>query len=159
MQGSSGLPGVAAAAVPDRLALVRELGGLVLQAPTLESLADQLQTRGVPADNVLDSLRHFNRAAATGEPMFPPRSRDHHALVCAPFYAVECVSAITYTMGGLRVGPDCAVRTTDGQLLDATFAAGADAGGVFQDVYGGGLAWAAVTGRLAGNSAAEGRHR
>ena len=38
--------------------------------------------------------------------------------------------------------------------LDGVFAAGADAGNVFEDVYGGGLGWAAVSGRLAGRSAA-----
>jgi hypothetical protein len=38
--------------------------------------------------------------------------------------------------------------------LDGLFAAGADAGNVFEDVYGGGLGWAAVSGRRAGRSAA-----
>ena len=38
--------------------------------------------------------------------------------------------------------------------LDGVFAAGADAGNVFEDVYGGGLGWAAVSGRRAGRAAA-----
>jgi len=154
---SSGLPGIAASRVDDRLALVRSLGGTVLEAPTLEALADALETRGVPAENALDSLRHYNRAAASGELMFPPRARDHVPLVRPPFYAVECTAAITYTMGGLAVGVGCAVRDRQGEALPGIYAAGCDAGGVFQDVYGGGLAWATVTGRLAGSAAARDR--
>jgi succinate dehydrogenase/fumarate reductase flavoprotein subunit len=153
--GSVGLPGIVSSNVADRLDFVRSLGGTVLEAPTLEGLAAALSARGVPAENVLDSLGHYNRAASTGEQMFPPRTRDHVALARPPFYAVECVAAITYTMGGLAVDGDCRVRHRDGGTLAGAYAVGADAGGVFQDVYGGGLAWATVTGRLAGRSASQ----
>jgi succinate dehydrogenase/fumarate reductase flavoprotein subunit len=152
--GAAGLPGIVASQVQDRLALVRALGGTVIKAPTLEALAAALSDRGVPPENVLDSVRHYNRAATSGEPMFPPRTRDHVALERAPFYAVECVAAITYTMGGLAISDACAVQHQQGGTLPGIFAAGCDAGGVFQDVYGGGLAWATVTGRIAGASAA-----
>ena len=54
--------------------------------------------------------------------------------------AIACVSGITYTMGGLAVDADM-------RVLDGVYAAGADAGNVFEDVYGGGLGWAAVSGR------------
>ena len=54
-------------------------------------------------------------------------------------------------MGGLEVNPDMRVAAPQ---LDGVFAAGADAGNVFEDVYGGGLGWAAVSGRRAGQSAA-----
>jgi hypothetical protein len=40
-----------------------------------------------------------------------------------------------------------------GERLDGVFAAGVDAGNVFEDVYGGGLGWAAVSGLRAGRSA------
>jgi hypothetical protein len=46
------------------------------------------------------------------------------------------------------------VLDADGRQLGSAFAAGADAGGVFEDVYGGGLGWAAVSGRAAGLGAA-----
>ena len=39
------------------------------------------------------------------------------------------------------------------RVLDGVYAAGADAGNVFEDVYGGGLGWAAVSGRRAGRAA------
>jgi hypothetical protein len=49
------------------------------------------------------------------------------------------------------VDDDMRVRGIEREGL---FAAGADAGTVFEDVYGGGLGWAAVTGRRAGRAAA-----
>jgi hypothetical protein len=53
-------------------------------------------------------------------------------------------------MGGLQVTSDMHVV---GGGLEGVFAAGADAGNVFEDVYGGGLGWAAVSGRRAGRAA------
>lgn len=154
VHSSSGLPGIVASQVADRLAYVRDLGGTVLEAGSLEDLAHAMGERGVPEENVLDSVNQYNAAAQHGTALFPPRSRDHDPLVEAPFYAVECVASITYTMGGLSVDTQCRVRSKAGDPLVNVYAAGADAGGVFHDVYGGGLAWAAVTGMVAGTRAA-----
>lgn len=156
VNGSAGLPGIVASKVPDRLAYVRDLGGTVLKADSLKELAQMIGDTGVPPENVLDSVRQYNVAAQQGIALFPPRSRDHDPLMEAPFYAVECVAAVTYTMGGLAVDTDCRVLRADGSgPIGGVYAAGADAGGVFQDVYGGGLAWATVTGMVAGTRAAK----
>jgi len=152
--GSAGLPGVLGAQVQDRLALVEQLGGTVLVDDTIEGLAGQLQQRGVPRDNVIDTVLSFNRATDPVADLIPPRTRGHQALTTAPFYAVECRAAITYTMGGLWVDDACRVLDERREPIEGLFAAGADAGGVFQDVYGGGLGWAAVSGRTAGLEAA-----
>jgi succinate dehydrogenase/fumarate reductase flavoprotein subunit len=151
---SVGLPGVLGSRVPDRLDLVRSLGGLVIEAPSLRALADALGSHGVPPENVRDSINHYNESTDPVRGLFPPRVRHHEPLREAPFYAVECVSAITYTMGGLLVDDECRVLDADGRRIGPAFAAGADAGGVFVDVYGGGLGWAAVSGRAAGLGAA-----
>ena len=106
---------------------------------------------GVPAANMADTLRTFNAATDPILELDPPRRRDHAPIAEGPLRAIACVSGITYTMGGL------AGRTPDMRVaapqLDGVFAAGADAGNVFEDVYGGGLGWAAVSGRRAGQSA------
>lgn len=153
--GAAGLPGVLGSQVTDRLALVKQLGGTVLSADTLPELARQLELDGVPAANVLDTVAHYNSVAATGrgETLFPPRSSHLEPLVEPPYYAVACVAAITYTMGGLRVDDACAVLDASGERIPGAWAVGADAGGVFQDVYGGGLGWALVSGRAAGAAA------
>lgn len=150
----AGLPGVLGSQVSDRLTFVEELGGTVHRADSLEGLAELLETEGVPPENFLDTVRQYNQTSDPVRALFPPRLRDHEPLVAPPYYAVSCVAAITYTMGGLRVGSDLAVLDRTGRPVPGAFAAGADAGGVFQDVYGGGLAWALVSGRRAGLSAA-----
>ena len=109
---------------------------------------------GVPAANIADTLRTFNGTTDPIHELDPPRRRDHAPIAEAPLRAVACVSGITYTMGGLQVGLDMQVAA-DG--LDGVFAAGADAGNVFEDVYGGGLGWAAVSGRRAGRAAVAAR--
>jgi fumarate reductase flavoprotein subunit len=151
---SAGLPGVLGSQVSDRLAFVEALGGTVLRAESLEELARKLDDDGVPAENVLDTVRQYNAATDPIRALFPPRQRDHEPLVEPPFYAVSCVAAITYTMGGLAVDERMRVRHQDSGVLTGAYAAGADAGGVFQDVYGGGLGWGLVSGRLAGAEAA-----
>lgn len=152
--GRAGLPGVLGAQVEDRLELVRSLGGSVLRSDTIEGIAELLQERGVPADNVLDTINSFNRAGDPVLDLIPPRTRGYQRLESPPFYAVECRAAITYTMGGLLVDDRCRVLDREGTPMKGLYAAGADAGGVFQDVYGGGLGWAAVSGLRAGRNAA-----
>jgi fumarate reductase flavoprotein subunit len=147
-----GIPGIEATRVPEKLVQLRDLGASIVEADTPEGLAAAMEAEfGVPAANMADTLRTFNGATDAIHELDPPRRRDHAPIAEAPLRAVACVAGITYTMGGLRVGPDMRVAA-DG--LDGVFAAGADAGNVFEDVYGGGLGWAAVSGRAAGRSAA-----
>ena len=101
---------------------------------------------GVPAANMADTLRTFNATTDPIGELDPPRRRDHAPIDEAPLHAIACVAGITYTMGGLAVDADM-------RVLDGVYAAGADAGNVFEDVYGGGLGWAAVSGRRAGRAA------
>lgn len=146
-----GIPGIEATRVPEKLVQLRDLGASIVEAATPEELAAAMEAEsGVPAANVADTLRTFNAATDPIHELDPPRRRDHAPITEAPLRAVACVSGITYTMGGLKVGVDMQVA---GEGLDGVFAAGADAGNVFEDVYGGGLGWAAVSGRRAGRSA------
>ena len=147
-----GIPGIEATRVPEKLVQLRDLGAAIVEADTPEGLAAAMEAEfGVPAANTADTLRTFNGATDAIHELDPPRRRDHAPIAEPPLRAVACVAGITYTMGGLRVGADMRVEAAG---LDGVFAAGADAGNVFEDVYGGGLGWAAVSGRLAGRSAA-----
>jgi predicted oxidoreductase len=70
-----------------------------------------------------------------------------------PFHALEVQPAITFPFGGLRVDPDGRVLNRDGAPVPGLFAAGADAGGL-QDVrYVGGLALGLVFGPRAARTA------
>jgi succinate dehydrogenase/fumarate reductase flavoprotein subunit len=146
-----GIPGIEATRVPEKLVQLRELGASIVTAETPDELAAAMDAEfGVPAANMSDTLRTFNAAVDPIHELDPPRRRDHSPIMEAPLRAIACVSGITYTMGGLKVTPDMRVP---GSQFDGIFAAGADAGNVFEDVYGGGLGWAAVSGRRAGRSA------
>jgi len=150
VSAGEGLPGVVSSMVPDRLQLVAELGGTVHSAATLDELADLLRADcGMPRDVFVDTLMSFNDDAKHGS---TPGGRT--PINESPFYAIACRAGITYTMGGLSVDEAMRVRRVDGSASPNIFAAGADAGHVFENVYGGGLAWALVTGRLAGRGAA-----
>ena len=148
-----GIPGIEATRVPEKLVQLADLGAsIVTRGHRRTSLPPPWRRQfGVPAANVADTLRTYNEATDPIHELDPPRRRDHAPIAEAPLRAVACVSGITYTMGGLRVEEDMRVAA---QGLDGVFVAGADAGNVFEDVYGGGLGWAAVSGRLAGRSAA-----
>jgi succinate dehydrogenase/fumarate reductase flavoprotein subunit len=146
-----GIPGIEATRVPEKLVQLEALGASIVEAATPDELAAAMESRfGVPAANMADTLRTFNGTTDPIHELDPPRRRDHSPITEAPIRAIACVSGITYTMGGLRVDEDMRVP---GEGLDGVFAAGADAGNVFEDVYGGGLGWAAVSGRRAGRSA------
>ena len=148
-----GIPGIEATRVPEKLVQLRDLGATVATADTPEGLAEEMEAQfGVPAANMADTLRTYNGTTDPIGELDPPRRRDHAPIVEGPLRAVACVAGITYTMGGLQVGEDMRVI---GDGLDGVFAAGADAGNVFEDVYGGGLGWAAVSGRIAGRGAAD----
>jgi succinate dehydrogenase/fumarate reductase flavoprotein subunit len=146
-----GIPGIEATRVPEKLIQLAELGASIVTAETPDELAHAMEAEfAVPAANTADTLRTFNAATDPIHELDPPRRRDHAPITEAPLRAVACVSGITYTMGGLKVAADMRVA---GEGLDGVFAAGADAGNVFEDVYGGGLGWAAVSGRRAGRYA------
>ena len=63
---------------------------------------------------------------------------------------------ITFTFGGLRIGPDAALINADDRKLAGLFACGELAAGLFYHNYpgGSGLMAGAVFGRLAGMGAA-----
>ncbi|MCW5603108.1 MAG: FAD-binding protein [Burkholderiales bacterium] len=115
----------------------------------------------------------------------PPRRANRYGLSHAPFHAVGVKASITYTMGGLRIderarvlrrsggtssfvtmptteslreiGPLCTVAGPDFRetAIEGLYAAGCDTGNISHFGYMGGLAPALVTGRVAGNSAAQ----
>jgi tricarballylate dehydrogenase len=148
-----GIPGFPTDRTVNRVRWLEQFGARIIEEPDLESLAATLEHEfGVPATNTLDSIETYNRASDPIAELDPPRRESHAPLVEPPFWAVPCVAAITYTMGGLRVNADMSVRGNG--FESPVYAAGADAGNVYEDVYGGGLGWGLVSGRPAGAIAA-----
>jgi succinate dehydrogenase/fumarate reductase flavoprotein subunit len=74
-------------------------------------------------------------------------------LVEPPFVAVRVRTAVTHTIGGLRIDARASVLDAAGEVVPELHAAGADAGGIFTGGYGSGLAAALVFGRIAAETA------
>jgi succinate dehydrogenase/fumarate reductase flavoprotein subunit len=114
-----------------------------------EALPDEW---GYPGPATRDALLEFNRQCETGDPS-PSRKLDAVPLVSPPFYVIEVIPAITFTFSGLRIDPQARVLDESGEVIPGLLAAGADAGGVFNRAYAGGLACALVFGLQAAASA------
>lgn len=138
----------------------RRAGGVVLQATSLEGLADQLAQRGMSRNAVLQTLEDYNTAVATGDgdSLSPPRTGPARPVRVPPFVAVKVAPAITHTVGGLAVDRGCRVlRRTDRRAIPDLYAAGVEVGGVSTGGYTSGLASALVFGGVAAESAVRDR--
>ncbi len=114
-----------------------------------EALPDEW---GYPGPAARDTLLEFNRQCEAGTPS-PGRTLDAVPLVDPPYYVIEVIPAITFTFSGLRIDPQARVLDESGHVIPGLLAAGAEAGGVFQRAYAGGLACALVFGLQAGVTA------
>jgi succinate dehydrogenase/fumarate reductase flavoprotein subunit len=114
-----------------------------------EALPDEW---GYPGPATRDTLLEFNRQCEAGDPN-PSRKLDAAPLVDPPFYVIEVIPAITFTFSGLRIDPEARVLDESGEVIPGLLAAGADAGGVFNRAYAGGLACALVFGLQAAATA------
>jgi fumarate reductase flavoprotein subunit len=79
------------------------------------------------------------------------------ALATPPFYAMPVVPGITFTMGGVKIGPACHVLDEMDRPIPGLFAAGGAAGGLHGGARGGyvgGLAVALTFGLLAAEAIA-----
>lgn len=162
---------------PPRVAIARarKAGGPVIEADSLEDLAEKMHAWGIPPVEVLKSLQGYNAAvrSGSGDRLQPARRKSAFPIEKAPFTAVMVRSAITFTGGGLQADLDMRVlrRASSVSMLPMVtadlsemqiaaipnlYVAGCDLGGISNRGYMGGLAHALVTGRAAGTAAASG---
>jgi succinate dehydrogenase/fumarate reductase flavoprotein subunit len=140
--------------VIDRIAAAKVAGGRYARTRTKEEMLDAVAGWGVPPLALAKTLDQWAAAAAGDESALEiPRAVRPEPIIEPPFHALEVQPAITFTFGGLRVDPDGRVLDRDGAPVPGLFAAGADAGGL-QDVrYVGGLALGLVFGPRAAKAA------
>lgn len=160
---------------PPRVAIARarKAGGPVIEADSLEDLAEKMHAWGLPPVETLRSLQDYNVAVRSGrgDRLQPARRKSAFSIEKAPFTAVMVRSAITFTGGGLQADLDMRVlrRASSISMLPMAtadlsemqiaaipnlYVAGCDLGGISNRSYMGGLAHALVTGRAAGTTAA-----
>src|SRR5215216_5861571 len=140
--------------VREMVEVARDTGGTVVEAASLEVLADRLGELGLPRDALFRALESYNAAVASGTELSPPRTGRAGPLREPPFAAVKVAPYITHTVGGLVVDARCRVlRKVDAGPIPGLYAAGVEIGGVSTGGYTSGLASALVFGRTAAESA------
>jgi succinate dehydrogenase/fumarate reductase flavoprotein subunit len=132
-------PYVEGAEAPDKFRLAYNRGARAAVAGDADELEALPEEWGYPGEAARDTLLTFNAATATGGPE-PGRRLDCTALVDPPYYVIEVIPAITNTWGGLRIDTRARVLDASGAPIPGLLAAGADAGGLYERAYGGGLA-------------------
>jgi fumarate reductase flavoprotein subunit len=142
--------------VKEMVEVARGTGGTVVEAVSLQELANRLGELGVLRDTLFHTLENYNAAVTSDTEMSPPRTGPAGPLCEPPFVAVKVAPYITHTMGGLAVDGGCRVsREADQQPIPGLYAAGVEVGGVSTGGYTSGLASALVFGRTAAESAVE----
>lgn len=141
----------------DRFATAIEAGGKHHSANTLEALLDAVAAWGVDRANLGATLDAYIASATSGggPALGIPVSPEARAPQTGPFHALMVQPSITFTFGGLSTTTRGEVLDPDGRAIPGLFSAGADAGGLSNYGYAGGLAPGYITGRWAGRSAAQ----
>ncbi len=126
--------------------------GIVEQADTVEELAEKV---GLPADTLKATIEQYNAAVESGKDEFG-RAIFTQPLTTAPFYCVKVAAGGVMTFGGLTLDDQCRVLKEDGSVIEGLYSAGEATGGyrAYGYVCGDANAHAAVTGKVAGESAA-----
>jgi succinate dehydrogenase/fumarate reductase flavoprotein subunit len=132
-------PYVEGAEAPDKFREAYRRGARAAIANDADELEALPPEWGYAGETARDSLSTFNSQCAAGTPE-PGRRLDCEPLVDPPYFVIEVIPAITNTWGGLRIDPQARVLDERGAPIPGLLAAGADAGGVYHQAYGGGLA-------------------
>ncbi len=134
-------------------------------ANTVEELATGL---GIDPARLRRTIEQFNKAVSAVEfdaskrdgkcavGIHPEKSNWASPIDQPPFHAYAVACGITFTYGGLKISPQCAVLTVDDTAIPGLWAAGELTGGFFYHNYpsGSGLTRGSITGYVAAADAA-----
>lgn len=110
--------------------------GKLMQADTLEELADKLGFEGEFKENFLKSVARYNELCEKGVDLdFGKQKKDLRPVVKAPFYGICIGSWLLATMNGVRVNTNLQAIKPDGSAIEGLYVVGNDMGGFFSNSY------------------------
>lgn len=147
---------------PAQPRLVEALEEAVEQgAAVLGAAPDDLAgAAGFHPERFAETLERYNAAVRTGrdDQFGTPAAILRHPVQEGPLYAVQVVSTVRGTLGGVRIDASARVLDADGQPVPGLYAAGNEAsgfwGGRYPQIDGLTLLFAFNSGRIAGEAAA-----
>lgn len=129
--------------------------GLVVQADTIEGLAEEL---ALDEATLAATLSTWNDSVVSAlDEDFDRTTGMDFALEEAPYYAIKIAPGIHHTMGGLKINTQAEVLDESDQVIEGLYAAGEASGGVHGSnrIGGNAVADIIVFGRQAGIQSAE----
>jgi len=140
----------------DRVKNIREAGGEVIEATSIQALAQTLADRwAIPSKTFQNTMAEYALACEQkeGQNLSVPKSGGLIPLNTPPYYAIRTLPGITFTYGGAKINDRAEVLDTTNQSIPGLYASGADCGGVYTKGYTGGLCMGLAFGRVAGQEA------
>lgn len=141
----------------DGIDLLKEWGVEVLEAQTIDELADMLAERGVVRSNFMRTIVEYNDAVGTGtvgELSIPKKLESHAEKVAEPpFYAFAVVPGYSFSFGGVKTDTDGRVVDMTDDPIPGLWAIPGTAGGMQYDYYIGVISTMTAMGHKAGSLA------
>ena len=129
--------------------------GLVYKADSIEELA---QTLGM--DNLTDTINTYNQLCSDkNDTEYHKDAQFLYAVDEGPYYVVETALRCLGTLGGIKINENMQAVDEQNNPVANLYAVGADAGGMYGNSYvmfeGGTLGFAYISGKIAGECAAD----
>ncbi len=110
--------------------------GKLMQADSLDELADKLGFEGEYKENFLKSIERYNELCDGGVDYdFGKQKKDMTPIKQGPFYGIALGSWLLATMNGVRVNTNLEAIRPDGTAIPGLYVVGNDMGGFFSNSY------------------------
>ena len=110
--------------------------GKLMQADSLDELADKLGFEGQFKENFLKSVERYNELCDGGVDLdFGKQKKDMTPIKQGPFYGIAIGEWLLATMNGVRVNTNLQAIKPDGEAIEGLYVVGNDMGGFFANSY------------------------
>ena len=110
--------------------------GKLMQADSLDELAEKLGFEGEYKENFLKSIERYNELCEMGVDLdFGKQKKDMTPIKEGPFYGIALGSWLLATMNGVRVNTNLQAIKADGEAIPGLYVVGNDMGGFFANSY------------------------